>query len=56
MEADEVFKDNCNTGAQLCGIDTIDVNAVPLNCARSGPIQPRQELRERRRTGTVFAD
>jgi hypothetical protein len=56
MKADEVLKDHRNACAQLCSIDTIDVNAIPRDCARGGPIKPSQEFRERGLTGTVFAD
>jgi hypothetical protein len=52
MKADEVLKDHRDTRAQLCGIDTIDVNAIPRDGARSGPIEPCQEFRERGLTGT----
>ena len=56
MKADEVLKDHRDTRAQLCGIDTIDVNAIPRDGARSGPIEPCQEFRERGLTRTVLAD
>ena len=56
MEADEVLKDHRNTAAQLCGVDAIDVNAIPGDGAGSRPIEPCQEFRECGLTGTVFAD
>jgi hypothetical protein len=55
VKANEILKDRRNTAAQLCGIDTIDVNAIPGDGARSRLIEPGQELRKRGLTRTVLA-
>jgi hypothetical protein len=44
MEAGEVLEDHRNAGAQLPGIDSIDVSTIPHDGARCRPIKPCQEF------------
>jgi hypothetical protein len=56
MKVQEVLKDRGNGRTKLRGVHTVDVNAIPGDGSRRGPIQPGQKFRERRLTGTVLTD
>jgi hypothetical protein len=56
MKAEEVLEDHRYACVQPGGVDAFDVNAIPGDGADAGPIEPCQEFRESRLTGTALTD
>ena len=52
----EVLEDDRDRGAELVAVDLGDVDVVPEHAPVVGPVEPRDDLRERRLAGAVLAD